>query len=437
MNHNTQPSSNSSELDCVTTFVHNVAIVDYLERIGSRPSENVTLFLEENLRSVLQYRRQDGSFGTPSVSRVYLTAFIAKGLQVAKRYISIHEAILGDALKWLAAKQQPSGQFVEVEPTLYEKMRDIRLTAYVLTIFAAENQYPEVVRKATEYVADRTEQMDVYELALASHALSIANHPKGKYCLEQLNHPKSPGYQPNAYWRGKSSSAEIAGYALLASLNHTVYTNTEDIVQWLKSRSFRSYGGFRHTQGITTALTALSQHYEKFSQYINSYTVRLRYQSNVKILHVTPTDSRMFELDLPSDTKLVQAQVQGTGFGRLEISYQYHQKLSGMEASFALNVQLLNSTTSEIQNLQVCVGSRTNRTEGLTLVEVFHPKGFSGVSVEDLSPKQSIWVSSQLVHQRPPKCTKFIPYRNRCSVPEEPLPWCTTNPWRVLWTALW
>uniref|UniRef100_A0A182MNQ7 Alpha-2-macroglobulin domain-containing protein n=1 Tax=Anopheles culicifacies TaxID=139723 RepID=A0A182MNQ7_9DIPT len=139
-------------------FAPNIVVLDYLHAIGSKDQslfDKATNLLGQGYQNQIRYHKTDGSFSEQVYKRssVFLTAFVAKSMHIASKYISeVDPAMLERAYDWLASKQDRSGWFNEVgtvyNPDMKGGLRNgISLTSYVVTALL-ENENAKVKHEA-------------------------------------------------------------------------------------------------------------------------------------------------------------------------------------------------------------------------------------------------------------------------------------------------
>uniref|UniRef100_A0A8C5TCX2 Ovostatin n=1 Tax=Malurus cyaneus samueli TaxID=2593467 RepID=A0A8C5TCX2_9PASS len=99
-------------------FTPNIYALDYLNKTGQL-SEEIRLrgtgYLSTGYQRQLSYKHRDGSYSSFGLrdgeGSVWLTAFVYKSLEQAKRYIYIDDSVQSQTLIWLASKQKSDGCF--------------------------------------------------------------------------------------------------------------------------------------------------------------------------------------------------------------------------------------------------------------------------------------------------------------------------------------
>uniref|UniRef100_A0A182LRP3 Alpha-macroglobulin receptor-binding domain-containing protein n=1 Tax=Anopheles culicifacies TaxID=139723 RepID=A0A182LRP3_9DIPT len=182
-------------------FVPNIVVLVYLQAIGSNDRQlidDATNLVRQGYHRQMRYRRADGSYTLwENVNGgVFLTAFVAKSMQTASKYISVDMAKVEKAYDWLASKQHSSGRFEEVGSVFYKDMQGClrngsSLTSYVLTALLenenAKLKHAAVIQKAMSYLTSQLESINnPYELSIATYALMLQGHNMKKKSLKKL-----------------------------------------------------------------------------------------------------------------------------------------------------------------------------------------------------------------------------------------------------------
>lgn len=394
-------------------FVPNIVVLDYMSETGTIRDdirEKCIGFLRSGYQNQMKYKLNDGSFGIWASSRggTFLTAFVAKSLKIADKYMSVDIDVVDKAFAWLAAKQQPDGKFTEVGDVAHADMQgglrstSYALTAYVLAAFLETKSIAEthaaVVKRSADYLRNNFDNMDnEYDLALTTYALSLQDPTTSKNFFDKL--VKTSVYDSNnkvRSWSYKSLGVEIAGYALLSYIQHGLVVAAAPIMRWLNTQRY-DLGGFPGTQDTYVGLKALAKFAAKASAHRNDYRVTVRpkkdkfltFDVDKKVLDIQ-------ELNIDSSSKRVEVEVSGIGRGYFQVAYQYYLNiLTNNKTSFDLSVNVMNTTTYYVQQLHVCVKFNSRESyqlSNMVVVEVFFPSGIVADedAVKDLSRNKAI-----------------------------------------------
>ncbi|XP_062706167.1 thioester-containing protein 1 allele S3 [Aedes albopictus] len=398
-------------------FVPNIVILDYLSEaniVEQHVKSKAIDYLTRGLQQQLKYRRKDGSFSVWEKSKkgsTFLTAFVAKSLKIAAKYIEVDKAIVNNAFDWLVNKQLSDGQFPEVGTIIHKEIQGgisstssrFALTAYVL-IALAENEevrkkYQVKVNLTADYLRNNLNIIDdEYDLALVTYAFFLINDRRKEIFLKKLM--KSSIYDGTAneqYWSKKPVQIEIAGYALLTYLLNDMAADATPIMRWL-SRQRYDRGGFEGTQDTFVGLKALAAFAATVTPTRNDYRITVsgknKITKNYDILRKFDVDHthrlKTQTTEILNDINQLRVEVNGIGYGAIQVAYQYYQNIISVPYAFALDVQVLSTTTDNALHLKICVAyNQTTAQErsNMALVEIFLPSGFifEKDAVEDIS----------------------------------------------------
>lgn len=392
-------------------FVPNIVIMDYLTQALGKPNaqamNTARNYLASGYQNQLKYKRSDGAFSVwgqrDTSGSVFLTAFIASSFKIAAKYITVDGTIVSNALNWLASKQQPSGQFVEVGSVIHSDMQgalrttSFALTAFTLIAFLENNQLSQhrrTIDKSLNYLVNNLHQMtDSYDLALATYALSLRMHASRRDFLNKLLESSIfNAATTERYWSRGAASVEVAGYALLSYVLQDQIVDGTPIMRWLNSQRYAT-GAFAGTQDTFVGLKALATFAARTSGQKNDYRVRILYEPNARITFDIDHAHQLTiqEYTLPSHIRNVKVEIEGIGNGFYQIAYQYYKNIEKETTfSFDLDVVMLNTTTYDVQQLKICVAyvpKEAYQRSNMALVEVFFPSGMIAYSdsVRDLS----------------------------------------------------
>ncbi|XP_065088813.1 thioester-containing protein 1 allele R1-like [Ochlerotatus camptorhynchus] len=378
-------------------FVPNIVVLDYLSETGTVADHirsKAINFLSSGYQNQLRYKRSDGAFsiwGQSSAGSTFLTAFVAKSLKIADKYINVDRGVVNKAFEWLASKQSSDGQFPEVGRVFSVSMQgglkstSYALTSYVLIAFGENEEvaemYKSVVQKTAQYLVTNFENInDVYDLSLAAYGLSLIKHSKRMNFLNKLI--ENSIFADNAterYWNRDPVGVEVAGYALLSYIANDMFYDATPIMHWLNRQRY-GLGGYAGTQDTFVGLKALAKFAAKMSGTRNDYRVRIYHgQLELKSYHIQKAQSMTIqEMDIPNHIRKLKIEVDGIGNGYFQVAYQYYHNIQVAKPSFDLEVKLLNTTTYNVQHLKVCVKYKPKEAydrSNMALVETFFPSG--------------------------------------------------------------
>lgn len=194
-------------------LVPNVVILNYLDSTKRlRESQRVRAVrnIEAGYQRELNYKRSDGSFSAFGQSdangSVWLTAYVLKTFQQAKKYISVDERVIRRAANFIAGLSKSDGSIREVgmlhhkalASSSSENLNSVYLTAYsvialmqrpiristddgdISAVGPASVALDEVLERGLNYLESRledavTNQESAYDLAIITYALHLAN----------------------------------------------------------------------------------------------------------------------------------------------------------------------------------------------------------------------------------------------------------------------
>lgn len=393
------------------TLIPNIVALDYLSSFRSDADELIRQKAIDSLNkgydNQLKYKSSNGAFRQwiPETDKesIFLTALVANAFVTASKYITVDPAVINDAFSWLAGKQKTNGCFEEVGEVLYSPMQDssssIALTAFVVAAIK-ENQkfsseYKPLVDKAVECLAAKFNGLsNHHHIALATYALSLANHPKRlDYLNKLIEYSIRDGKE--RYWDEDSLSIEIAGYAVLSYIAQDLPLQAMSIYRWLNRQRYSS-GEFAGVQSTFVGLKAMSKMAQTFSQSPVDYRVQIKPKSKISQLktlnfHIDKEKALyVTEQELSDTTRTVQIDFAGTGYGFFQLTYQYHLNIGSAKQSFDLTIDLLEASNYEVQDLKVClkyIQKESYVKSNKAVVEVHLPSGLvvNDNAVRDLS----------------------------------------------------
>ncbi|XP_052895818.1 thioester-containing protein 1 allele S3-like [Anopheles moucheti] len=374
-------------------FVPNIVVLDYLHAIGSKEQsllDKATNLLRLGYQNQMRYRQTDGSFGVwQNGGSVFLTAFVAKSMQTASKYIDVDTAMVEKAYDWLASKQHSSGRFDEVGSVIHKDMQGglrngIALTSYVLTALL-EHENPKVkhavvIQRAMSYLSGQVKYIEhPYDLSIATYALMLNGHSmKDEAFKKLLDKSTATNNGTERYWN-TANSIEATAYALLSFVMAEKYLDGIPVMRWLVNQRYVT-GSFPRTQDTFVGLKALTKLAEKISPSRNDYTIQLKFKKTTRYFPVSSQDINATNfVDIPADTKSMEINVGGIGFGMLQVIYQYSLNLVNFEKGFQLDLEKQNTGSDYELRLKVCANFKpkvSDSRSNMALVEVNFPSGY-------------------------------------------------------------
>ncbi|NXD73285.1 OVOS protein, partial [Eolophus roseicapillus] len=416
-------------------FTPNIYALDYLNKTGQLTEEirvKGTGYLSTGYQKQLSYKHRDGSYSSfgkrDREGSVWLTAFVYKSFEQAKRYIYIDDKVQSQALIWLASKQKSDGCFENAGSHFNNALKggeegEYSLTAYVVAALleAGHSAAHPVVQNGMNCLetAFSNGVHNLYNQALFAYAYGLADEKKRyQFFLEKLDktatrdgasvhwqrEKKPPAeHSPVFYSRAPSAEIEITSYVLLALLKKAKLTPedlsyTSHIVHWLVKQQ-NPYGGFSSSQDTVVALQALAQYgYLTFSK--NSLnTVKVNFmESPSKTFQVNDKNRFLLQqASLPAIPGNYSVEVNGTGCVYLQTTLRYNIHLPKKVAGFSLSVRTANvSCTSKFPpkfDLVISASYTGNRkVSNMAIIDVKMLSGFVPVrsSLEKLQYQNSV-----------------------------------------------
>ncbi|NXB75702.1 OVOS protein, partial [Donacobius atricapilla] len=361
-------------------FTPNIYALDYLNKTGQLTEEirvRGTGYLSTGYQKQLSYKHRDGSYSSFGLrdreGSVWLTAFVYKSLEQAKRYIYIDDNVQSQTLIWLASKQKSDGCFENAGSHFNNALKggeeaEYSLTAYVVAslLEAGHSAAHPIVRSGMNCLetAFNSGVHNLYNQALLAYVYGLAGREERRqFFLQRLdgaavrtggslywqreNKPPAERFS-NFYSRAPSAEIEMTSYVLLALLNRTKLT-PEDlsyisrIVYWLIKQQ-NPYGGFSSSQDTVVALQGLAQY---------GYLTFSKKSLNTVEVHFMETPSKIFQVNdenrfllqqasLPTIPGSYSVEVNGTGCVYLQTTLRYNIHLPKKAAGFSLSVRTTN-----------------------------------------------------------------------------------------------
>uniref|UniRef100_A0A182UNK6 TEP1-F n=1 Tax=Anopheles merus TaxID=30066 RepID=A0A182UNK6_ANOME len=388
-------SSGTGE-DNMVKFVPNILVLDYLHAIGSKEQhliDKATNLVRQGYQNQMRYRQTDGSFGLweNTGGSTFLTAFVATTMQTASKYIvDIGTEIVDRALDWIASKQHSSGRFDEVGAVFHKDMKGglrdgVALTSFVLTALLENNiakvKHADVIQKGMTYLSNQFGSMNnAYDLSIATYAMMLNGHTLKTEALKKLFDLSVIRYisQTERFWR-TTNQIETTAYALLSFVSAEMYPDGVPVMNWLVNQRYVT-GSFPRMQDTFVGLKALTKMAEKISPSRNDYTVQLKYGKDTRIFRINSEHIDVMNyMDIPEETRKININVRGVGFGLLEVIYQYDLNLVNFENRFKLDLEKQNTGSDYELRLRVCanyIPELTDSQSNMALIEVTLPSGY-------------------------------------------------------------
>ncbi|XP_062715310.1 thioester-containing protein 1 allele R1-like [Aedes albopictus] len=380
----------SSSLQAI---IPNVVLLDCIKETNLKDplvEQGAVNYLSTGYINLLKYRHSNGAFGQwdppQKKSSIFLTALVANAFATAANHIEIDKTIVTKAFSWIKEKQKQNGCFEEVGEIIYEPMQDssssFALTAFVVAAIQENNvtaiQFGELMEKATNCLAENFHSLtNAYDIALATYALSLTGHAKRQDYLHKLI-GKFHEARTGRSW-AEDLKVEITGYVLLSLLAQNMHQKAIPIMEWLNAQRYAT-AAFSGIPSSFVTLKALGKIAVYLHKRETNYTVHIRSNVMHRVLTVDNSNSQsLIAIDFPNNTHTLEFEIEGIGFGFLQVDYTYKLGIQRKRASFHLDVIVMDTSTYKIQNLQVCLSYAPmypNETSGVVLVEVYLADGF-------------------------------------------------------------
>lgn len=406
------------------TFVATAVATNYLSsvnQLSASHKKNSQQYLRTGYYQMLERKNPDGSFnlwGYEKSDSVWLTAYVAKCLGQVKDLVSINDIHIYDALSFLRSKQKPSGSFSEHGPISHRRIQGelshgVPLTAYVAISFLENPKYIEdykhLIHKALNYIDSNGFNLtDNHAIAVSAYALVLGKHKGATHYLSYLK-SKAKSQEGKTYWTKDlepslseaeaniSVMVEIAAYALLAFLKSGDKDYALTIMHWLTSKR-NSEGGFYSTQDTIISLQALAEIAKVFHSPVTDMNIRLSYQATRKNIKIDESNRlNLQDFELPSVTRRIGVNANGTGIALLNVWSSYSTKSETSVEAFSIIPKLLYSKHDGIFYLKACVSStRESSKSSMAVMEITLPSGYVYDSdlTDELIKKFGVKVSS-------------------------------------------
>lgn len=357
---------------------------------------------------MLARKQSDGSFKFWSKSSVWLTAYMVKLMNYAKRSIPSAATPINEAKKFIRQMQNPDGSFndpTNFSPGSSEAQKGIPLAAYIAIAFmesGEDNDKDEpFVKKALKYITDKAFSLkDNYALAISSYALALQKHPQAINFTTSLISAAIETADEMMYWNRVSKSynpnesasiqVEIAAYAAMALITQGRSQETLPIFKWLMTQR-NQFGGFRSTQDSVIGIQALAMVADHFTSSKGTIDFKMSYERERRRNFVldSTNDKTLQQKAFESDARNVSLVANGTGIAYFQLSYNYYLKLENSTSGFSITARHAALTATPMI-LEVCVRfvpiDGINES-GMTLIEIQLPSGYVYDSRTDASVK--------------------------------------------------
>ncbi|XP_073541269.1 alpha-2-macroglobulin-like protein 1 [Phyllobates terribilis] len=304
-------------------FTRYVSTMEYLESTEELTPETKAEAIQamtEGYQKQLTHKVENGSYAMfYGDGNIWVTAFVVKAYNGAKKFVPIDEKDIQESVKWLQSKQQPNGCFEVVGNYFNNYLQDddeITCTAYV-TIALLEHHAVyngSIVENALSCLRKSVDRAElVYTQALLAYAFTLSGD-------SELRHQTLEKLEQSIIKEGGYKDVETASYAVLTLLSDktTTMKNLEDsvdIIRWMVKEQ-NPWGGFRSSQDTTMALQALAKYAKAIYRKKGDSTVTIRSKSGFEeIVHVAKSNSlNVHTVNLPEVPGEYSVAATGEGF---------------------------------------------------------------------------------------------------------------------------
>ncbi|KAK3607708.1 hypothetical protein CHS0354_016732 [Potamilus streckersoni] len=396
-------------------FAPNIFVTKYLEvtnNLSPDIKEKSKEYMIKGYQRELTYQHTDGSFSAfgnsdPSGS-TWLTAFVLKSFVQARTYIYIDNDVINKAVDWLLKQQNINGTFNEPGQVLHKEMQGgstagaRSLTSFVLVALLETSKVPGMEDKIRLAInsslslleQDISDMTDVYELAITSYVLMLANSPQAPVVLAKLK-ALAKTEDGQKYWMKKEDSTtelvleypvkkekainiETTAYALMSLTLANDVDNGLLVLKWL-TRQRNPNGGFSSTQDTVVALQALAE----IASLVYSKDFNLAIELSgppgsgfIENATVNPVNALVLQsFNIPSNITEVTISASGRGLGLVEIATFYNIESGSQQPSFALSISLPNEDINSY-TVQVCGSYLKKGVSSMAVIEIGTPSGF-------------------------------------------------------------
>ncbi|XP_075152774.1 CD109 antigen-like [Haematobia irritans] len=341
-------------------FVPNILVLKYLEAIKmDMPSivQKAKNYMETGYQRELTYKHSDGSYSAfgegHSESNSWLTAYVARSFIQARKFTTIDEKIISDALAYLAKTQNDNGQFPQTGKLFHSSnQNELGVSAFILLAFLEDKEYAtkyySQIEKALKYLNDNVDsEENIYSLALILLVFHKAKWPETEKVMERVQ--LKSNFENNLKWWTNSlkycnNDIEVTAYIMQSLVETEDAGNLLPIIKWLVGQR-NSLGGFDSTQDTVVGLQALITFAEKYSA---SGDGKMSIEFEAQDEEGTETTTGTFNIDrenalllqshvLPKTTRQIVLNAEGEGSSLIQLSYRYNVATPDATPSFNVN----------------------------------------------------------------------------------------------------
>ncbi|XP_077114609.1 alpha-2-macroglobulin-like protein 1 [Ranitomeya variabilis] len=308
-------------------FARYVSTMEYLEsteQLAPEQKAEAIKVMNKGYQKQLTHRAENGSYAMfYGDGNIWVTAFVVKVYNGAKKFIPIDEKDIQDSVDWLQSKQLPNGCF-EVIGNYFnnylEEDGEIACTAYVtIALLEHHNVYNgSIVENALSCLRKSVDSVKSLHIqALLAYAFTLSGDSElRQQTLEKL--------EESIVKKGEDGDVETASYVVLTLLSDKITTNKNledgvDIIRWMVKQQ-NPWGGFASSQDTTIALQALAQYAKAIYRKKGDSTITIRSKSGfAQDIHVDKSNSLSVQkVDLPEIPGEYSVSAKGEGFVYLQ-----------------------------------------------------------------------------------------------------------------------
>ncbi|KAM4034379.1 alpha-2-macroglobulin-like protein 1 [Anomaloglossus baeobatrachus] len=313
-------------------FTSYINTMDYLESTEQLTPESKAEAIEamsKGYQKQLTHKNENGSYAMfYGDGNIWLTAFVVKSYNVAKRFIPIEEKEIQDSVDWLQTKQQPNGcfEFENYYNNYVQEDGEVTCTAYV-TAALLEHRFiynGNIVENALSCLKKSLPTVtSLYAQALLAYVFTLSGD-------SELRDQTLEKVKQRIVEKGGYEEVETASYIILALLSDKITTiknleDSGDIIRWLVKRQ-NPWGGFGSSQVTSIALQAVAKYAKAIYRKTGDSTVTIQLKSGFeKIVHVDKSNSLFVQMvDLPDIPGEYSVSATGEGFLYIQLHVHYN-----------------------------------------------------------------------------------------------------------------
>ncbi|XP_076859405.1 alpha-2-macroglobulin-like protein 1 isoform X2 [Brachyhypopomus gauderio] len=388
-------------------FAPDIFILEYLESSGQLTptiKTKAASFLLSGYQRELTYKHEDGSYSafgmTDKSGNTWLTAFVMKSFEAAKRYIFIDQEVINQARTWLGDQQQENGCFASVGNLIHVDMQggvdnEVTLSAYV-TAALLEADTPgtdPVVTKSLGCLRNASGQVNsTYTIALLCYTFTLAGDRKMRSTLLSRLDRQAIVTVDGRHWSSRgdrmvtdSLDVETTSYVLLAVLSGPLLPQFDlgysaSIVRWMGQQQ-NAYGGFASTQDTVVALQALAKYSTATYSQTGTVTVTVTSPSGSTSQFTVNQSNRLLYQQAQLQQVTGEYRLTAAGHGCVFVQFTQHYNIPPPSdfSSFSISVNTTSNCSAPSPTIGVAVNVTYNGKRTVTdmvVIEVTMLSGF-------------------------------------------------------------